>query len=261
MSAFFDAAIYDPILNGLLFIQRYLPTHDMGLSIILLTTLIKGILYIPSLSAIRASRQLQVLQPKLQELQKKYKDDRQALAREQMKLYKESKVNPLSSCLPILIQLPVLYALYRVFFSGLHITDQGLLATNQLTHVYPMLRGYFETTPLNTTFFGLVDLAKNHNVILALLSGAAQFWQTKMLAAPKEPKIPGAKDESMASAMNKQMTFLFPLFTIYITYQFSAGLALYWITSSVFTIIQQYIFLGTHPFKKKNDHGSAPQPT
>lgn len=249
----FDVAIYQPILNALLYLQKVLPGHDMGLAIVLLTVAIKAIFYIPSLSAIRSSRQLQTLQPKLRELQKKYKDDKEGLAREQMKLYRESKVNPLSSCLPLLIQLPFLYALYRVFFTGLHVDSHGLLAADQLKHVYPALREYFTTTPLHTITLGGLDLAKTHNIVLAVLAAASQFWQTKMLAAPKEPKTAEAKDEAMTSAINKQATYIFPLFTLYIAYQFSAGLALYWLTSTAFQIGQQYIFLRRHPLKTSDD--------
>lgn len=246
MGNIFDAAIYEPIFNALLYIQKTLPGHDMGLAIILVTLLIKGILYTPSLAAIRSSRQLQSLQPKLKELQVKYKNDREGLAKEQMKLYKESKVNPLSSCLPILIQLPILIGLYQVFFNGLKIDDNGLLVKDQLSHVYGWLRDYFSTTPLNTMFLNFVDIAKNHNVILALLAGGTQFWQSRMLAAPKEPKTPEARDEAMASTMNKQMMYIFPVVTLVFTYNLPAGLGLYWVTSTVFTIVQQYIFLRSH---------------
>lgn len=245
----FDTIIFEPLLNTLLFLHRYLPGQDMGLAIIALTLLIKLVLYVPSLSSIRASRQLQTLQPRMRELQEKYKNDRETLAREQMKLYKDSKVNPLSSCLPILIQLPILFGLYQVFISGVTVNDQGLLATDRLEHLYASLRDFYASTPLNTMFLNFVDMAKNHNVIIALLAGASQFWQTRMLAAPKEPNVPGAKDEAMASAMTKQMQYIFPLVTLYISYTLPAGLGLYWLVSTAFTIVQQYIFLRSHPVK------------
>lgn len=245
--SWFTIAIFQPLFNGLLFLQKVLPAHDLGLAIILLTLVIKAILYVPSLSGIRASRQLQVLQPQLKALQAKYKDNREQLAQEQMKLYKESKVNPFSSCLPLLIQIPIFIGLYQVFISGLKIDANGILVTSELHKVYPALRAYFDHTSINTMFLGFINLAHNHNVILALLAGLSQFWQTKMLAAPKEPKIEGAKDESLTSATNRQMMYLLPLFTIYIAYTFPAGLALYWIVQSVLTIAQQYIFLRQHP--------------
>jgi len=247
----FTIGIYEPLFNGLLFLQKIIPGHDLGLSIIILTLIIKALLYIPSLSAIRSSRQMQMLQPRLKEIQTKYKDKKDVLAQEQMKLYKESKINPLSSCLPLLIQIPFFIALYQVFINGLKIDQNGILASNELSHVYPFLRGYYEQTAIHTMFLGWVDLAAKHNIYLAIIAGATQFWQTKMLAAPKEPKIKEARDESITSATNKQMTYLLPAFTAYIAYTFPAGLALYWAAQAVFTIIQQYIFLREHPTNKK----------
>lgn len=246
----FTVGIFEPLFNALLYIQKILPGHDLGIAIILLTLVIKVALYIPSLSGIRASRQLQTLQPKLKAIQAQFKDNKEKLAQEQMKLYKESKVNPLSSCLPLLIQIPFFIGLYQVFISGLKIDQNGILGADTLKHVYPFLRGYYETTSINTMFLGFVSLVGKKgiaNIVFALLAGATQFWQTKMLAAPKEPNIKEAKDESMTSATNKQMTYMLPLFTAYLAYTFPAGLALYWTTQSVLTIAQQYIFLRRHP--------------
>lgn len=246
----FTVGIFEPLFNALLYIQKILPGHDLGIAIILLTLVIKAALYIPSLSGIRASRQLQTLQPKLKAIQAQYKDNKEKLAQEQMKLYKESKVNPLSSCLPLLIQIPFFIGLYQVFISGLKIDASGLLTSETLKHVYPFLHSHYEHTTINTMFLGFINLVGKKgvaNIILALLAGGTQFWQTKMLAAPKEPHIKEARDESLTSATNKQMTYLLPLFTAYLAYTFPAGLALYWITQSVLTIIQQYIFLRQHP--------------
>ncbi len=246
----FTVGIFEPLFNALLYIQKILPGHDLGIAIILLTLVIKVALYIPSLSGIRASRQLQTLQPKLKAIQTEFKDNKEKLAQEQMKLYKESKVNPLSSCLPLLIQIPFFIGLYQVFISGLKIDAHGILTASTLKHVYPFLHSYYQQTTINTLFLGFVDLAKAHglaNIVLAVLAAGAQFWQTKMLAAPSEPKIKEARDESITSATNKQMTYLLPLFTGYLAYKFPAGLALYWTTQSALTIVQQYIFLRRHP--------------
>lgn len=258
----FTVGIFEPLFNGLLYIQKILPGHDLGLAIILLTLIIKAALYLPSLSGIRASRQMQMLQPKLKAIQEQYKNDKQRLSQEQMKLYKESKVNPVSGCLPLLIQIPFFIGLYQVFIGGLKIDNHHILISSELKHVYPFLRDYYAHAPINTMFLGWIDLAKAHgiaNIILGVVAGAAQFWQTKMLAAPKEPNIKAARDESIASATNKQMTYLLPILTAYLAYTFPAGLALYWIVQSVLTIGQQYIFLRQHPLTpavvQVNEHG------
>ncbi len=245
----FTLIIYQPLFNAVLFFHKVLPGQDLGLAIIVVTLLIKLLLYSPSLVAIRSSRQLQALQPRLRELQAKHKGDREALGREQMKLYKESKVNPLAGCLPALIQIPFLYGLFLVFLNGLKVGADGMILADQLKNVYPALRDFYASTPLNTHLFGLVDLAKNHNIILAILAGGVQFWQSRMLAAPKEPKTPGARDEAMASALNKQMMYIFPAVTTYISYTFPAGLGLYWAASTLFTVGQQYLFLRRHPIR------------
>src|SRR5262249_31805238 len=97
-----------------------------------------------------------------------------------------------------------------------------------------------------------VDLAKTHNIVLALLAGASQFLQARMLAAPKEPKIKEARDESITSNLNKQMMYVLPVMMTYIGYKFPAGLALYWIISTIFTVIQQYYFLRRHKLPNQN---------
>lgn len=253
----FILPFYVPILNGVLYLVKVLPGHDLGVAIILVTLAIKLVLYIPSLAAIKSSRQLQTLQPRLKAIQKQYKGDKEGLAREQMKLYKESKVNPLSSCLPTLIQFPILIALYQVFFVGLSLDQNHIIQAKELAHVWGPLRDHFSTTALNNISFGFLDLTKtgvfkfpeffSWNLVLGLLAGAGTYWQTKMLASPPEPKIEGAKDEDFTSTLNRQNKVLMPLLFAFISFKFSAGLALYWVFSTIFTIIQQYIFLRRHP--------------
>lgn len=243
-------AIFVPTFNALLYIERILPNHDLGLAIIVITLIIRAILYIPSLAAIKASRQLQEIQPMDKALQEKYKGDSQTLAKERMKLYKEHRVNPAASCLPIVIQLLVFYQLYRVFLNGLQVNELGFLKPEHIKDLYPALQGYFTTHALNMKFLNVLDLQSTGNWILAIISGAAQFWQTKMLAAPKEPNIPGARDESVTAATNRTMMYVLPLMTAVIAFRFPSGLALYWAASTIFTILQQYIFLRQHPLKK-----------
>jgi len=238
----FNLILFAPLLNALVFIYKYIP--DLGISIILLTLVIKVILYLPSRSSIRSQKVLQDTQPKLQAIQNKYKDNKEELGRQLMKFYKDNKVNPFSSCLPLLIQLPILIALYRVFLAVSQ-TDPSthLLVSTQLQHLYGPLRTMFATHTIMPTLLGWVNLAKKGNYILAIMAGAAQFWQTKMLMAKQPPKVPGAKDESMMAGMNKQMLYFMPVLTVVFGLQFPAGLTLYWLFSTLFTVAQQfYIF-------------------
>ncbi|MFZ6036617.1 MAG: YidC/Oxa1 family membrane protein insertase [Patescibacteria group bacterium] len=238
----FNAILLEPILNALVLIYHYIP--NLGVAIILLTLIIKALLYFPSRSSIVAQKRLQETQPKLQELQKKYKNDREELGRQTMKFYKENKVNPLSSCLPLLIQLPILIALYQAFLAVAQ-TDPttNILVAEKLQHLYGPLRDIFTTTPIDPTFLGLIDLSATGNWVLAILSGLAAYVQTNMLMRKQPPKVPGAKDESMAAGINKQMRYVMPAITVFFGVQFPAGLTLYWLVSTLFTIGQQQLIL------------------
>jgi YidC/Oxa1 family membrane protein insertase len=231
MIGIFNAVFYQPLFNLLIFFYNILPGHDIGLAIILLTVLIKLILYPFSLQAIKAQKSLNELQPKIDEIKNKYKDQKEKMTQEMMRLYKENKVNPFSSCLPLLIQLPFLFAVYRVFVKG--------LGSKGLEMIYP-----FITNPghINSISFGILDLAKP-NLILAILAGAAQFWQTKMMPMKQPPpKMPGSKDESMTAMMNKQMLYFMPIITVVIGATLPGGLTLYWFLTTFLTVGQQYLY-------------------
>ncbi|HCJ52325.1 MAG: hypothetical protein A2898_05315 [Candidatus Kerfeldbacteria bacterium RIFCSPLOWO2_01_FULL_48_11] len=253
MGELFNTIIFEPLFNALIGIYHIIP--DLGVAIIILTLVIKLILLVPSRSSIVSQKKLQDMQPQLQALQKKYKDNREELGRQMMKFYKDNKVNPLSSCLPILIQFPVLIGLYRVFLAVSHIDPAtGILAQDQVAHLYPVLHNVYTVTAIDPYFLGFVDLNATGNWVLAILAGAAQFFQSRMLISNKPPKVEGAKDESMASSMSKQMTYLFPIMIAYFSYRFPAGLALYWLFATLFQLGQQYLL-----FKKpKNVQPSSP---
>jgi len=240
----FDIAIYNPLLNGLISLYHGIPGHDLGLAIILLTLGIKVILAYPSYQAIRSQRELQLLQPKLEALKKKYKDNKEEMGKKLMEFYREHKVNPFSSCLPSLIQLPILFILYRVFIDALAVDQStGILVSKTLEHLYEPLRTIYTTTPTDQMAFGFLNLAGTKNIILAVVTGGLQFWQSKMLMSQRAPSVAGdgAKDENMAASVSKQMTYLFPVFTAYLVYVFPVGLGLYWLTSTLFQIGQQYL--------------------
>ena len=158
---------------------------------------------------------------------------------EQMKLFKEHKVNPLASCLPVLVQLPFLIAVYQVFFNGLN--------AESLKYVYS-----FITNPgqLNTTFLGLFSLDA-HSIPLAVVAAALQFVQAKMMMTKRPPKVAGAKDEDFAAVMSQQMLLIMPVITLVIGSTLPAGVVLYWTVYNFLTIVQQYIALKT-PLSKPN---------
>jgi len=244
--------LFEPLFNGLVFIYKYLPS--LGVSIIILTIIIKLLLYIPSRSSIRSQKTLSETQPKLKVIQEKYKNNKEELGRQIMKFYKENKVNPFSSCLPLLLQLPILIALYRVFFAVAQ-TDPTthILVAEQLEHLYEPLRNIFAVKAINPMFLGIFDLSQKGNYLFAILAGAAQFWQSKMVMSKKPPKVPGAKDEGMAAGMNKQMLYFMPIITVFFGIQFPAGLTLYWLVSTLFMVAQQYVVFKWDFSKKKSE--------
>ena len=231
MSGIFQTILYQPIFNAFVALYNLIP--DVGVVIIIITALIKVILYPLTKSSIAAQKNMSELQPKLEALKAQYKDDQQKQAAETMKLYKENKVNPLGSCLPILIELPVFIAIYWVLRAG--------LANNSFNLLYPFVKN---PGHINTTSLGFFDLAKA-NYVLAICAGAAQFWQAKMMYRKQPPKEAGAgaKDESMAAMMNKQMLYMMPAMTVIIGLRLPGGLSLYWFISTLLTALQQKMMM------------------
>lgn len=242
MSHIFQTIFYQPILNLLVWLYNVIPGHDLGLAIILLTVIIKAVLLPLSKQSIKSQKALQDLQPQIDEIKKKYANKKEEMGRAMLELYKENKVNPFSSCLPLLIQLPFLWAVFRVFSNG--------LAGDSLNLVYSFIS---RPEAVNSMSFGFLELAKP-NVYLAILAGLAQFWQAKMMMTKKPAvKNNGAKDENMMAIMNKQMLYFMPALTVFIGITLPGGLTLYWFVTTVLTALQQLYVL-----KKKGgrDQGS-----
>ena len=239
MGNIFTVIFYQPILNLLVFLYDTVSFQDLGIAIILLTIVIKLILWPLGQKSIKSQKALQDLQPKIEELKKQYGTDKVALSQATMNLYKESKINPLSSCFPLLIQLPFLFAVYQVFRDGLN---------NKLDLVYSFI---YKPQLINSLSLGFLDLSKP-NIYLAVFAGVAQFVQAKMMMT-KQPviKTEGSKDESMTAIMNKQMLYFMPAITIFIGISLPGGLTLYWCVITLLTALQQFVVFRGH--NKKND--------
>lgn len=249
IGSLFETILYEPLLNGLMFLYVHLG-QDMGIAIIVLTVLIKLLLFQPSMAQLKAQRSLQSTQPKLRELQAKHKGDREAYSKAVLQFYKENKVNPLSSCLPLLIQLPILIALYQVFIAGV-VTDpaSGLLKAEKLNNLYGSLQATFQSTPIHSTLLGFVNLAESRNVVLAVLAAVATFWQAKMLMTKRPPKEAGTggTDEARIATMNQSTLYVMPVATLIFALSFPTGLSLYWLVSTLFQVVVQYYFLRRQP--------------
>lgn len=254
ITSFFTAVFYQPIFNLLVWLYNVLPGQDIGLAIIVLTFLIKLVLYPLTHVQIKQQRAMQGLQPKIDEIRNRLKDDKEGQAKELMELYKRDKVNPAAGCWPLLIQLPVFIALYRALSAG--------LAGKGLDLLYP-----FIATPahINTIFLGVFDLIKP-NYVLAIVAALVQFFQTRQILKPPAATVAappsevagteGSKDESMAAIMNKQMTYIMPVMTAVIGFSLPGGLTLYWLIMSLLTLAQQTIIMRRSPPKITAQLGS-----
>lgn len=229
MNIFFTI-FYQPIFNLLVWLYNTMPGQDLGLAIILLTLIIRLLLYPLSQKSIRSQKELSSIQPEIEAIKEKFKDEKDKMGPALMALYKEKNINPFASCLPLLIQLPFLFAIYRVFFDGLT-KDTAMSA----------LYGFVANPGhLDTMAFGFFDLAQK-SWILAILAGAAQFWQSKMMMNKRQVSV---SPNNPLGAMSQQMLYFMPIITIVIGSRFPAGLTFYWLLTTLFTIVQQYLVLG-----------------
>ena len=247
MTAIFHSIFFQPIFNLLIWLYGILPYKDIGISIILMTLIVKVITYPLALLQIKQQRDMQELQPKIEEIRKRLKDNQDEQAKELMELYKKEKVNPAAGCWPLLVQIPIFIALYQALNVGLKAGGYGDLYA-------------FVPTPtsIQTIFIGLFDLTKP-NYVLAVLAGLIQFLQTRHILKPPAATISqppvivaetkGAKDESMAAMMNKQMMYIMPVMTVFIGISLPGGLTLYWLVMSGLTLLQQVYVLRRMPPK------------
>jgi YidC/Oxa1 family membrane protein insertase len=241
MGWLFNELLYRPLFNSMVFFYNTIPGANIGLAIIL-TTLVVRTLMIPLYRAsIKSTRELTIIQPIIKELQTKYKDDKQKLSEELMKAYKEHNVNPFAGTALILVQLPVLIAIYQVCLN--------IFKSEKYPEIYS-----FITLPesFNPQFFGLLSVADSKNIILALLVGISQYYQIKLLMKRTQPKKVEDKkkkksdkpeEPDFATILNKQMLFLMPILVTVFAYSLPASMSLYWITTTVFTIVQEFFLI------------------
>jgi YidC/Oxa1 family membrane protein insertase len=233
MGNLFHTFLTQPLFNALIWLYNIIPGQDMGFAIIALTVLVKLALWPPTHASLKSQKRLQELQPKVEELKAQYKDDKEGFSKAMIELYGKEKVNPFSSCLPLLIQLPILIALYKVLLSGLN--------SSSLSDLYPFIKN---PEVINTQFLGWLDLTKK-SIPLALIAGILQYFQAKMLMTRHPPKVvakkPEGKDEDVMASVNKSMIYVMPAMTVFIGIGLPGGLALYWVAITVVTIFQQFV--------------------
>lgn len=234
----FDTLFTEPILNGIVLIYKLVPGTDFAIAIVLLTIIVRTLLIPVAKKGIVSQQALQKIQPDIEAIRKKYKEDPQQMTKKTMAMYKEKDIHPLSGFMPLLIQIPVVFGLFRaiglLFPRGGEMMNEELLRESLYTFVtYPEI--------FSTVGFGglLPDLAAS-SIVLAVLAGIAQFIQSK-LTFPKKEKSSKGKEKNMQSAMQTQMMYIFPFITVAIAASLPSALALYWFTATVFAAAQHYL--------------------
>lgn len=232
MSEIFNNFLVIPLYNVLVLIIETVPFADLGFSVIILTLIVRLVLYPLSKSAIKTQLKMKDIQKPLEEIKEKYKNDQQQMAIEMMKFYKENDIKPFSGILLLFIQLPIIFALYFVFLKeGLPNIDPNLLYS-------------FVGVPefVNAKFLGFFDLAAK-SVILALLAGATQFFQARLMVKKNDQSLLTNKENSfqndLMKSMQIQMQYVLPGLMIAFSYSLGAVVALYFTTSNLFSIAQE----------------------
>ncbi len=232
----FRTFISKPLFNLLVLIAAYVPGHNLGLAIILLTVLVKLLLLIPNQHALKSQKKMQQLQPRLDELKKKYGDDSKRLQEETLKLWKDMKINPLESCLPIGLQFPILIGLFYA------VRDGGNVAIAKHLLYAPL-----QDLPwsLTTNFAGL-DLLQPNLYFFPPLLVILQFLQMRMMfqrqKAKAKPQVIEVGKKSWMPELNQQavMQYALPLMIGFFAIKFPAAVSLYWGISTLFAIAQQW---------------------
>ena len=222
MGNFFNIILYQPLFN--LLVLLYVTFQDLGVAIILMTIIIRVILYPLFYKSFKNQTLMQKIQPEVQKIQHDHKDNREKQAQALMELYRQHKVSPFSGFLLILVQLPILIVLYQLFLKG--------LTPEAFTNLYP-----FMTAPeqIYSTFLGLIDL-KNPSILIVVLAVVLQYVQGR-LSLPKTDK----SADSPTAKISRSMIFIGPVLTLIVLVKLPAAIGLYWLVSSGFSIGQQLL--------------------
>jgi YidC/Oxa1 family membrane protein insertase len=218
--------LYKPLLNALAFLISVVPGGDVGVAVIILTILVKIVLFPLSQKSLKSQAKIAELTPEIQKI-KDSGASKEEQARLTFELYKKNKTNPFSGCLLLLIQIPIIFALYYVFLRGLNF-QEGLLYS-------------FVKVPedMNMMFLGILDISHSKILILAVLAGVSQYFQALYMPKPRTAPNSGSFQDSFQKSMRFQMKYVFPFIVGFIAFSVSGAIALYWIVSNIFAIGQQ----------------------
>jgi len=245
MSYLFNLFFYNPLYNGLVALLAAIPFVDAGVAVILFTIIVKLILFPLSKKSVKTQLVMKDIQPEIDQIKEKCKGNKQEEAVKTMALYKEKGVNPFSGILLVILQIPIIFALYFIFLKG------GLpkIDTSLLYSFVPI------PATVNMNFLGLLDISKA-NAIAAILVGLSQFFQIRFTLPKATPKKAEGgslsfKDE-LAKSMNLQMKYVLPVFITIAAWALPAVVSFYWITSNLFAIGQE-VYMRQHLKKEKEN--------
>ena len=248
----FDTLIINPLTNILVVVYYLLNAihvpYALGFSIIGLTVIVRLILYPLMSSQLKASKKMQEIGPHMQKLKEKHKNDAKTLQQETMRLYKEHGVNPAAGCLPVLIQIPIIWGLYTVLQKIVTLKPDAINKVIysdvfKLNHVWDP---FFFGLPLAQSPAQLAPKIGLVVLLVPILTGLFQYIQSKMMMPAKDPNAPQLekKKDDFATAFQSQAMYIFPVMIGFFSWTFSIGLSLYWNTFTIFGIIQQYKIAG-----------------
>lgn len=229
MSAIFNAVVYNPLYNALVALIDVIPGGDVGLAVIALTAIVRLVLFPLAQSSVKTQLRLRAIQPDIERIKKEFKDNSQKQGEAMMALYREHNINPFSGFLLLLIQLPIIFALYFVLVRG----GLPLINAELLYSFVPIPEA------VNTTFLGLLDVTAK-SLPLALITGFSQYFQTRLLV-PKDSSDPkkGTFGADFMRGMRLQMLYGMPVVIGIVAYSLPALVGLYWLTSNLFMIGQE----------------------
>ena len=248
MDQIWNLVILDPMMNGLIALSQY-TFESFGLAIIVLTIVIRLILLPLTFKQTQSTKAMQALQPRLQEIQKKYARDQKRMQEEVVRLYKEAGMSPLGCMWPMLIQLPIWIALYQSIMQALAATPENLLILSQHLYDWDIVA---QAIPLNEDFLGMKLSQPDQTLILAILVGVTMWMQQKMVTAPST----NPQQQQMSSMTTVMMPLMFAFFTL----SFPSGLALYWVVSNILGIGIQYFVGGGWGYLTLPSFRPRPQP-
>lgn len=235
MQALWNTIFYQPIYNILILIVNNVTFGDVGFAIIIVTILVKFVLYPLTKKSIKSQILMKRMEPEIKQIKKDY-PNKEEQAKKTFELYKKYGTNPFSGCLVVLIQLPVIFALYYVFYKGLSL-DAG-----------PIYSFIARPTGVHTNFLGFIEI-NSKSALLAIIAGLTQFLQG-YLASPIKPKVEIIKEgdieekksfqDELSGSMQMNVKYILPLFIAFISWRISAAVALYFVVSNIFTIVQEW---------------------